>query len=109
LAGTVGVRSFSRRMPVKIKNINGTSQRKCPCGSWLSHWEYFSRQTVRYCSEVSCLGQDLVGAHVQKAWGDDAWYIVPLCSTHNQYDGWLDISDATTLVSANKGKTCERP
>ncbi len=27
---------------MKIKNINGTSQAKCSCGSWLKHWQNFS-------------------------------------------------------------------
>jgi hypothetical protein len=50
----------------KIRNINGTSQKKCNCGSWLKHWEKFSMQTASFCPVENCLEMDLNGAHVQK-------------------------------------------
>lgn len=94
---------------MKIKNINGTSQYTCACGSWLAHWENYSGQTVAFCPESTCLKTSLVGAHVQKAHSsDDNWYIYPLCSAHNQSTGVLDVSDAYTLVSANQKKTCDK-
>jgi len=40
---------------MKIKNINGTSQTTCACGSWLKHWEKFSGQTVTYCPATGAL------------------------------------------------------
>lgn len=95
---------------MKIKNINGTSANKCGCGSWLDHWKKFSGQTITYCCEKSCTKTDLVGAHVQKADGwDTNWYILPLCSAHNQSAIELEVSDTYTLVSANKAETCEKP
>ncbi len=94
---------------MKIKNINGTSQNTCSCGSWLKHWEKFSGQTVTYCPVEKCLNKDLVGAHVQKADSSDGkWYIFPLCKIHNQAMGELQVSDSYRLVSANKKETCEK-
>ena len=94
---------------MKIKNINGTSQNKCVCGSWMKHWEKFSGQKVTYCPVTTCLDIDLVGAHVQKAnSSDDKWYIYPLCSAHNKSTGVLEVSDSYKLVSANKKETCEK-
>jgi len=93
----------------KVKNINGTSDNTCKCGSWLKHWEKFSGQTTTYCTEKSCLETELLGAHVQKADSiDNNWYIIPLCKTHNKSTGTIDISDTYTLVSANKKETCEK-
>jgi len=93
---------------MKIKNINGTSQTTCACGSWLKHWEKFSWQKVpTYCPVDSCLKKDLVGAHVQKSDSfDNKWYIYPLCNAHNQHTGVLEVPDFYKLVSANKKETC---
>lgn len=95
---------------MKIKNINGTSQTTCACGSWLKHWEKFSGQTVPDCCPVTvCVNKDLEGAHVQRAdSSDNAWYIYPLCSAHNQHTGTLDVPDYLKLVPANKQQTCEK-
>lgn len=91
----------------KIKNINGTSDTTCSCGSWLQHWERFSKQTTIYCQVNGCLEKDPVGAHVQLADGyDDKWYIYPLCQKHNQSKSVLEVSDTYTMVSANKKATC---
>jgi len=93
---------------MKIRNINGTSDTTCSCGSWLAHWKKFSGQPVTYCPATGCLKTDLVGAHVQKGGGstDQKWYIFPLCSTHNQHVAELEVSDVHKLVSANKSETC---
>lgn len=95
---------------MKVKNINGTSQTTCRCGSWLKHWQNFGGQrTPTYCPEKSCLNKDLLGAHVQKANSTNRkWYIYPLCAEHNKARGDLDVSDSYNLVSANKSETCER-
>lgn len=94
---------------MKVKNINGTSQTKCMCGSWLAHWKKFSGQNTEYCTEKSCTNKDLVGAHVQKANSTDTnWYIIPLCNAHNQATRELEVSDTYRLVSANKKETCEK-
>ena len=98
---------------MKIKNINGTSQTACTCGSWLKHWKKFSDQPITYCPVMTnhpgCTKKDLVGAHVQKSnSSDDKWYIYPLCSAHNQSTGVLEVSDSYKLVSANKKETCDK-
>lgn len=91
-----------------VKNINGTSQNVCTCGSWYKHWRKFSGYDLTYCSEASCLNKNPVGAHVQKANStDNNWYIVPLCVSHNKSEITLDV-ESTTLVSANKSLTCEK-
>ena len=94
---------------MKVKNINGTSQNKCTCGSWLKHWEKFSGKKVDYCGESSCTEKDqLVGAHVQKADSSDKkWYIIPFCKKHNASSEELEIYNNYSLVSANKKETCE--
>ena len=94
---------------MRVKNINGTTQRTCKCGSWLVHWQNFSGQSLpAYCPETSCLKKPEVGAHVQKDDPNDKrWYIVPLCREHNAQTGAsLTISDWVALVSANVSETC---
>jgi hypothetical protein len=94
---------------MKVKNINGTSDNTCKCGSWLKHWENFSGQTLpTYCPEKSCTQKPEVGAHVQKdSFTDNSWYIIPLCKKHNGETGKsLEVSDNIKLVSANVSSTC---
>ena len=94
---------------MKVKNINGTSDNTCKCGSWLEHWEQFSGQDLpKDCPVENCHQTPEVGAHVQKD-GEpgSSWYIVPLCKTHNgETKKSLTISDDVLLVSANVGITC---
>lgn len=94
---------------MKVKNINGTSNSSCKCGSWLEHWKKFSDQSLSiHCSEKSCIKKPEVGAHVQKDNSADSnWYIVPFCDTHNKETGKsLEIVDSVKLVSANVNETC---
>lgn len=94
---------------MRVKNINGTTQDACKCGSWLGHWKKFSGMSVpSYCAEKNCTKQDLVGAHVQNDSSSDRdWYIIPLCSDHNGQKGAaLDVSDGVKLVPANVSMTC---
>ena len=74
---------------MKVKNINGTSDNTCKCGSWLDHWKKFSGQSLpTYCPETKCIQKPEVGAHVQKdSSTDSSWYIVPFCKTHNGGNG----------------------
>jgi hypothetical protein len=92
----------------KVQNINGTSDKSCPCGSWIDHWEKFSGESLpNLCPEKTCTKKDLVGAHVQRADSTDkGWYIVPLCSEHNKQATTLELWQDTTLVSANVAQTC---
>jgi hypothetical protein len=94
-----------------ITNINGAPDiTPCRCGSWLQHWENFSRQNLPYyCPVNGCYQKDLVGAHVQKAYSlVRRWYIIPLCSRHSESKFNLDVSDTIMFVSADKSETCER-
>jgi len=94
---------------MRVKNIEGTSQNACKCGSWLDHWKKFSRQALpQHCSEKSCTKKPEVGAHVQKDSSDTSWYIVPLCNGHNQKVASLELVDSVALVPANVSLTCGR-
>lgn len=96
---------------MKIRNINGTSDNDCSCGSWIAHWEKFSGQKEPImCPVATCRKTGMVGAHVQKGGGstDQKWYIYPLCQAHNKHVGELEVSDAYQLVSANKAETCNK-
>ena len=93
---------------VKVTNINGAGDDSCPCGSWLDHWKRFGGHLPTYCPEESCYQKVEVGARVQKE-GAAAWYIIPLCSTHNGRKGEaLTVSDHVRLVPADPKKTCGR-
>ncbi len=96
---------------MKVKNINGTSDNTCKCGSWLKHWLNFSGQSLpSYCPEKSCTNKPEVGAHVQKdSASDSSWYIIPLCKKCNaKYGQEIEISDSVKLVSANVSLTCAK-
>ena len=94
---------------MKIRNIYGTSQNVCKCGSWLQHWANFSKQSIpKNCPVIGCNGKNLNGAHVQvDDYIDKNWYIYPLFAKHNATKGKsLEVSDAYLLVSANISRTC---
>jgi hypothetical protein len=92
---------------MRVRNLNGTSDNACKCGSWLQHWKNFSGQRVNHCVVNGCINPATVGGHVQKAdYRDNNWYIIPICAACNQRRGDIDIFDGTALVSANRGGTC---
>lgn len=94
---------------MKVTNINGTSDNKCKCGSWIKHWEKFSKLTADKCCVKGCTSAATDGAHVQKSGSTDGcWYIVPFCHAHNTSakDTILELKDGTHLVSANVSETC---
>lgn len=95
----------------KIKNINGTSDNKCKCGTWIDHWKKYNiqRQTLPiFCPTKGCLEKPTVGAHVQKdSFLDNSWYIVPLCVSCNKSASPLEIADYISLAPANKATTCK--
>lgn len=91
----------------KIKNINGTTENHCCCGSWLKHWEKGNEKKASTCAALGCYKQATDGAHVQIDGSvDNSWYIVPLCHEHNMYKGSLIVFEP--LISANKSLTCEK-
>jgi hypothetical protein len=92
----------------RIKNMKFIVEGLCTCGSWMEHWKKYSGQTLACCVEVNCTGKDLVGSHVQKSSADSDWYILPLCKTHSEMQGEIEVSDNYRLVSADPMETCER-
>ena len=104
--------SYQVTTPVKIKNANGTSQRKCACGSWLDHWKKFSQKNPGVCSVSGCGKIATLGAHVVRPLAkNEAYkttpYIVPMCSHHNsQQDQEFDSIAPRTFVWANVAETC---
>lgn len=91
---------------MKVKNINGTSNNNCKCGSWLKHWENFSGRVSLFCSASNCSEIATDGAHVQKEIGNNNWYIIPLCRGHNKSFKELYMDDSIIFVSANVNETC---
>lgn len=94
---------------MKVTNINGTTDNKCKCGSWLDHWKNFSGQQLPLkCPVYFCDNTPTDGGHVQReSYLDRSWYIIPLCKAHNGMKGeTLAIYDNVTLVSANVSETC---
>ena len=92
---------------IVVRNVVGSGECKCGCGSWLDHHARFSGYTSRLCSVSTCVRTADVGGHVQKCDAlDTRWYIVPLCSSCNgQVDKFI-LSSTAVLVSANVGRTC---
>lgn len=92
----------------KVRNVVGSSNDDCKCGTWLKHWENYSNQeTPDYCIVANCLEKDLVGAHVKKFdSADKNEYIIPICQKHNRSSEVLTVSDDYDLVSANVSETC---
>lgn len=98
--------------PLIVKNLNGTSNNKCECNSWIEHWEKFSNSERKECSVLGCnKTEDLVGAHVQIK-GKIGWIIIPMCKYHNgQKEEELNCAKSIAapediFVSANVKETC---
>lgn len=88
------------------KNKKGTKERHCGCGTWKQHWINNSgKQWPTKCSVAGCNNSATLGAHIinKNVSGE---YIVPACESCNQLDSEFDLKYGTTLVSANKQKTC---
>ena len=91
-------------LPMYVKNVSGSSRFPKPKGydSWLEYWKAHTRLNPYYCSADNCLGTDLVGAHVQKAYSDDkSWYIVPLCSSCNKRTDSFNVNAKLVPVPSN--------
>jgi hypothetical protein len=97
---------------VRIKNVVGTGERTCKCGSWLKHWEKLSRKSAYLCSVEKCTEKATAGAHITRpnAKNEDYIthpYIVPMCSEHNgKHGAEYNSKPNTTFVWANVSKTC---
>ena len=71
---------------IEVKNIEGTSDNYPPSQytSWLEFWKDKKNNSSPKCSCIRCPNKAVVGGHVLKENNSDKnWYIVPLCSVHN--------------------------
>ena len=94
---------------MRLRNLNGTGENTCGCGSWLTHWEKHAETIGLMCSVAGCGQVAEVGAHVQREGllAGDEWFIVPLCPRHNAARGaTIVVHDDTILVPANVADTC---
>ncbi|MEZ8650343.1 hypothetical protein AB6D92_15305 [Vibrio splendidus] len=103
---------YSVKDGVKIKNANGTGNRKCKCDSWLAHWEKYTKKTALTCCVKGCNAKATVGAHTTRpiAKNEDYKthpYILPMCSSHNGKHGQeLYSKGNVSFVWANVSQTC---
>ena len=93
-----------------VKNLEGTSKRKCKCGSWIEHWRKFTGLNWSRCAVMNCGKKAEVGAHVI---GMDErmkkqWWIAPFCKTHNFYKmkEMVYLDSRTVMASANVSISC---
>lgn len=108
---------MSKTLPTKgsvtMKNLNGTSDKNCKCGSWLDHWKTFAKvSSTPKCHVAGCNSSAEVGAHVilPKLENESLRklnYIAPMCKSHNsQPDTEFKSKPDSFFVSANKALTC---
>lgn len=96
---------------MRVKNLNGTGDRKCKCGTWILHFNKFSKRNLDWvskCSVMGCNADATDGGHVKFLAGtDESQYIVPLCKRHNlDFGAEFDIKAGVDRVSANVSETC---
>lgn len=98
---------------ITMKNLNGTSDKNCSCGSWLGHWKKFAKtSTTPKCHVQGCESQAEIGAHVilpnmKNESLRKLNYIAPMCKSHNgQPDTEFKSKPDSVFVSANKALTC---
>lgn len=93
---------------MKVKNLQGTTNRKCNCkGGWLGHWREFTNCNRTTCCAIGCSNKCEVGAHVKRELNNES-FIVPFCHTHNRKWGeWIEIEDRVPLAPGNKKYSCE--
>lgn len=84
-----------------VKNLNGTSDNMPPAGfsSWKEYWEVKMNRRFSLCSCLTCYKSAAVGGHVKKVYGSGEWYIVPICSGHNNLsdDILYEVADSDML------------
>ena len=95
---------------MKEKNLNGTTGKKCPCGSWTNHWDAHAnvRSWPQACGTKDCTNPPDVGAHVKRVGSKDhRHYIAMLCHSCNLRLGQtLELEPYVKLVWANVRQTC---
>jgi hypothetical protein len=106
----VTVKTITMNTNFFVRNLNGTSGRRCRCGTWIDHWRRFSNGARITCARLECQNSAILGAHVQivdRRYGRD-WWIVPLCYACNNRmnDQTMHIDRRTIMISANVRFTC---
>jgi hypothetical protein len=100
----------NRQQNYLVRNVTGSSWRKCCCESWIAHWSYFSAGARHTCARLGCPNEAQVGAHVriQDRRMAPIMYIVPLCKACNHCRNGepMYIDRRTHLVKANVAQTC---
>ncbi len=96
-----------------VRNINGTSDNKCKCKSWLAHWKLgTNKKGFIPCSVYGCSRRAEVGAHVLVTDGRSnwQWWIAPFCKKHNHKSNTdeMYLKIGVELISANVQNTCQR-
>ncbi|WP_146211714.1 hypothetical protein [Burkholderia cenocepacia] len=98
-----------------MKNVVGSGERSCGCGSWLDHWVKFTthRDGDHLCSVDGCTELAVDGAHVTLPHLDvederQLHWIIPMCRRHNKSPDQLLSKPEVRVVSANIGKTCKK-
>lgn len=83
-------------MLIRVKNLIGTSDNLPPYGyqSWKDYWIAAKGYWPSTCAISNCFEKAEVGAHVKIVGSaDNRWFIVPLCSGHNHFDGEFYVED----------------
>lgn len=95
---------------MKVKNLNGTSNKSCKCGSWTKHWESYAEATYwpQRCCVKGCDTPPQVGAHIKKVGvGDNKHYILLMCRAHNNaFGAVLEVESYVKFAHANIRATC---
>ncbi|GGF41230.1 hypothetical protein GCM10011611_54570 [Aliidongia dinghuensis] len=95
-----------------VKNLNGTTDNKCECASWIAHWRNCTGSDRVLCCVVPCGRLAQVGAHVIviDRRSDRSWWIVPMCKKHNNTHNQepMYIKRDIEMVSANVYRTCHQ-
>lgn len=98
---------------ITMKNLSGTAERNCKCGSWLEHWKKFAGVAATpKCHVQACEATAEVGAHValpnmRAEELRKLHFIAPMCKMHNGSAGAEFKSKVDAVfVSADKAITC---
>ena len=80
---------------ILVRNLHGTNDNNVPAGysSWLDFWVAKRGINPDHCRRCSGHTSNLDGAHVQKVYGDNSWYIVPLCRSCNLTEGYFNVPE----------------
>jgi|LSQX01.3.fsa_nt_gb hypothetical protein len=95
---------LKRNTGIWVRNVPGTKDERCKCGSWKAHWIKFSGEYwPSQCSVKGCDRTDLVGAHVRKIpLSQDEIYIVPMCNKCNSKTVILILDPKVKIVLAHQ-------